>query len=171
MATSTPDTIFPCVACEVQKEIGAANSPGFDLNAACSGFLLAYQTAQAYIQAGLYKTILVIGADSMSQVIDLHNTGNLYFVWRRGRSCGTESRSGRGFLPRSPFQCSRRKRAYRAEPTQERLGRAKAHGRTFLHMDGQQVFKFAVRSVPEIVEELLKQAQMKQEDIDYFFLH
>ncbi len=75
VATSTPDIIFPCVACRVQKEIGAVNAVCFDLNAACSGFLFAYQTAQAYIQAGIYQKVLLIGADSMSQMVDWSDRG------------------------------------------------------------------------------------------------
>lgn len=70
VATSTPESIFPCIACEVQREIQAEHAAGFDLNAACSGFLFALQTAQAYIRAGIYRTALVIGADSMSHVVD-----------------------------------------------------------------------------------------------------
>ena len=70
VATSTPETVFPCTACEVQREIQAEHAAGFDLNAACSGFLFALQTAQAYIRAGIYRTALVIGADSMSHVVD-----------------------------------------------------------------------------------------------------
>ena len=171
VATSTPDTIFPCVACEVQKEIGAANSPGFDLNAACSGFLFAYQTAQAYIQAGLYKTILVIGADSMSKVIDWTDRGTCILfgdgagaVVLRAEAGGVSFHAAHSNGAGGNVLTGRsRHRKGWEEP--------KRMEETFLHMDGQQVFKFAVRSVPEIVEELLKQAQMKQEDIDYFFLH
>ena len=70
MATSTPENVFPCTACEVQREIHAEHAAGFDLNAACSGFLFALQTAQAYIQAGIYRTVLVIGVDSMSHMVD-----------------------------------------------------------------------------------------------------
>lgn len=171
VATSTPDTIFPCVACEVQKAIKAVNSVGFDLNAACSGFLLAYQTAQAYIQAGLYKTILVIGADSMSHVIDWTDRGTCILFGdgagavilraEEGGLCFHAAHSdgtGGGVLTGR----SRHRKDWE-EP--------KRMKETFLHMDGQRVFKFAVRSVPEIVEELLKQAQMEQEDIEYFFLH
>ena len=55
-ATATPDQIFPCAACEVQKELGAVRAVCFDMNAACSGFLFAYQTAQAYISSGIYKS-------------------------------------------------------------------------------------------------------------------
>ena len=70
VATSTPENVFPCTACEVQREIHAEHAAGFDLNAACSGFLFALQTAQAYIQAGIYRTVLVIGVDSMSHMVD-----------------------------------------------------------------------------------------------------
>ena len=70
LATSSSETIFPCAACEVQKTIGAVHAAGYDLNAACTGFVLAFNTAQAYISAGIYKTILVIGADSMSNLLD-----------------------------------------------------------------------------------------------------
>ena len=59
-ATSTPDQIFPCTACGIQKELELYQAAGFDLNAACSGFLFAYQTAQAYISSGIYKNILVV---------------------------------------------------------------------------------------------------------------
>ena len=70
LATSSSETVFPCAACEVQKTIGAVHAAGYDMNAACTGFVLAFNTAQAYISAGIYKTIMVIGADSMSNLVD-----------------------------------------------------------------------------------------------------
>ena len=70
VATSSSETVFPCAACEVQKMIGASHAVGYDLNAACTGFVLAYNTAQAYISAGFCRTVMVIGADSMSNMID-----------------------------------------------------------------------------------------------------
>ena len=65
-ATISSNVILPCAACEVQKEIGAANAACFDINAACCGFLTAYQTAQAYIAAGILQSILIIGSESLS---------------------------------------------------------------------------------------------------------
>ena len=59
VATGSADRVFPCTACQVQEALGAGGAVGFDLNAACSGFLFAYNTAQAYISAGIYRTILV----------------------------------------------------------------------------------------------------------------
>ena len=70
LATASPDQIFPCTACSVQEKLGALNATGFDLNAACSGFLFAYNTAQAYISSGIFRTVLVIGAESLSRLVD-----------------------------------------------------------------------------------------------------
>ena len=70
VATTTARVRMPCVACRIQEKIGAKQAVCFDLNAACTGFVLAYQTATAYLKAGIYRTALVIGSDCMSQVID-----------------------------------------------------------------------------------------------------
>ena len=93
VATTTARVRMPCVACRVQEKIGAKQAVCFDLNAACTGFVLAYQTATAYLKAGIYRTALVIGSDCMSQVIDwgdrstciypFHRTGR----WTRSKTC------------------------------------------------------------------------------------
>ncbi len=80
MATSTPDQIFPCGACGVQKELEAVNAVCFDLNAACSGFLFAYQTAQAYISSGIYKNILVVGSERLSRIVDWTDREPAFFL-------------------------------------------------------------------------------------------
>ena len=75
VASSSPDVIFPSVACEVQKAIGAVHASGYDMQAACTGFVFAYQTAQAYIEAGFYKTILLIGSEALSTMVDWTDRG------------------------------------------------------------------------------------------------
>ena len=75
VATSSSETIYPCAACEVQKAVGAVHAAGYDLNAACTGFVLAFNTAQAYISAGIYRTVLVIGAESLSTMVDWTDRG------------------------------------------------------------------------------------------------
>ncbi len=70
VATVTPDMFFPATACIVQDNIGAKNAWGFDLSAACSGFLFAFQTGCSLIQSGNYKKVMVIGADKMSSIVD-----------------------------------------------------------------------------------------------------
>ena len=75
VATSSSETVFPNTSCEVQKAIGAVHAWGYDLNAACSGFILALNTAQSYIRSGLIKTALVIGAEKMSRIVDWKDRG------------------------------------------------------------------------------------------------
>lgn len=70
VSTISSNVILPCTACEVQKQIHAVHATCFDLNAACTGFLFAYNTAQAYIASGMYKNVLVIGAESLSSLVD-----------------------------------------------------------------------------------------------------
>ncbi len=75
VATMSPQAVLPCTACEVQKSIQADQATCFDLNAACSGFLYAYNTAQAYIASEVYKTVLVIGTENLSNLVDWKDRG------------------------------------------------------------------------------------------------
>lgn len=75
VATSSSETVYPCTACEVQKMTGAVNAVGYDVNAACSGFVIAFHTAQAYIHSGICRTVLVIGAERMSRMVDWSDRG------------------------------------------------------------------------------------------------
>ena len=70
LATCSPEYLLPCCACQVQAQIGAANAVAFDINAACAGFLFGLNTAYAYLQTGMYKTILVVGSEVLSKLVD-----------------------------------------------------------------------------------------------------
>ena len=174
VATSSSETVFPCAACEVQKMIGAAGAAGYDLNAACTGFVPAFNAAQAYISAGFCRTVMVIGADSMSNMIDWTDRSTCILfgdgagavilraeegnpVYMAAHSDGEKSSSLTGL--------SRHRRGW-VEELEEG-----AEKKSFIHMDGQGVFKFAVRKVPEVIEEVLEEAGSSLEDIDYFILH
>lgn len=170
VATSSSEIVFPCAACEVQKTIGAVHAAGYDLNAACTGFVLAFNTAQAYIGAGIYKTVLVIGADSMSNLVDWSDRGTCILfgdgagavllraeegapVYMAAHSDGEKGPALTGM--------SRHRKDWKIENDSE----------SYIHMDGQAVFKFAVRKVPEIIEEVLDRAGIGIDEIDYFVLH
>ena len=77
VSTLSAETVMPSVSCRIQERIGAVRSVCFDLNAACSGFLLAYQSAEAYLESGAYKTALIIGSERLSNIID----------WKDRNSC------------------------------------------------------------------------------------
>ena len=174
LATSSSETVYPCAACEVQKMIGAKKAVGYDLNAACSGFVLAFNAAQAYISAGFCRTVLVVGAESMSNMVDWTDRGTCILfgdgagavilraeegapVHMAAHSDGTKGVALTGL--------SRHRKDWEKELEDD------AVKESFIHMDGQAVFKFAVRKVPEIIEEILEGSGTDQNEIDYFILH
>lgn len=88
VSTISSEVLLPCTACEVQKEIGAVNAWAFDLNAACTGFLFAFHTAQAYIEAGMSRVALVIGAESLSNLVNWQDRSTWHPIrGRRRRGC------------------------------------------------------------------------------------
>lgn len=174
VATSTSETVFPCAACEVQRMIGASGAVGYDLNAACTGFVLAFNTAQAYISAGFCRTVLVIGADSMSNVIDWSDrstcilfgdgAGAVLLRAEEGRPIHMAAHSD-GEKASALTGLSRHRKGWEKELEPGALKES------YIHMDGQDVFKFAVRKVPEIIEEVLEESESSLDEIDYFVLH
>lgn len=170
LATSSSETVFPCAACEVQKTIGAVHAAGYDMNAACTGFVLAFNTAQAYISAGICKTVMVIGADSMSNLVDWTDRGTCILF---GDGAGAVIlRAEEGNPVHMAAHSDGSKGSALTELSRHRKGWDKENDReSYIHMDGQAVFKFAVRKVPEIIEEVLGQAGMRLEEVDHFVLH
>ena len=169
-ATSSSDVVFPCAACEVQKTIGAVHAAGYDMNAACTGFVLAFNTAQAYISAGIYKTVLVIGADSMSNLVDWNDRGTCILFGDGAGAVLLRAEDG------TPVYMAAHSDGGKGQAltlqSRHRKDRDKESGEeSYIYMDGQAVFKFAVRKVPEIIEEVLEKAEMSLEQIDYFVLH
>lgn len=166
VATSSSETVYPNTACEVQKMIGAVHAWGYDLNAACSGFILALNTAQAYLHAGFVRTALVIGAERMSRLVDWKDRGTcILFGDGAGAVVLQGGESGTDELVYTAVAYSDGRKGG-ALTLQENIEEKPA-----IHMDGQAVFKFAVRKVPEIIEEMLIKSQVSKEDVDYFILH
>ncbi len=163
VATFSSNTLLPSTACEVQKEIGASNAVCFDLNAACTGFLFAYNTAQTYIATGLCKTVLVIGAESLSNVVDWTDRGTCILFGDGAGAAVLRAEEGE-LLPMKAYSNG----AGGDVLTCEGIGSAK---KDYVHMDGRKVFEFAVRKVPEVIKELLEDAGVAKEDISLFVLH
>ncbi|HJD02895.1 MAG TPA: ketoacyl-ACP synthase III [Candidatus Mediterraneibacter excrementavium] len=174
VATSSSETVYPCAACEVQKMIGAKKAVGYDLNAACSGFVLAFNAAQAYISAGFCRTVLVVGAESMSNMVDWTDRGTCILFGDGAGAVILRAEEGApvhmsahsdGAKGVALTGLSRHRKDWEKELED---GAVKE---SFIHMDGQAVFKFAVRKVPEIIEEILEGSGTDQNEIDYFILH
>lgn len=171
VATITPNKIIPGIACEVQKEIGAVNAAGFDMSAACSGFVFALNTAQAYIATGMYRKILIIGSESLSNIVNWEDREScILFGDGAGAAvicaeegdiypCVMHSDGAKGIV----LSCESRH--------QKNWEQKEAAKETYMYMDGKEVFKFAVKKVPEVIYELLEKTGVEIEKIDWFILH
>lgn len=158
VATMSPQAVLPCTACEVQKLIHASRATCFDLNAACSGFLYAYNTAQAYIASELYKTVLVIGAETLSGLVDWNDRGTC-ILFGDGAGAVVLSATEQGLFSSITYSDGQKKEALTCD-----LG-------SVIKMNGQEIFKFAVKQVPACIHELLDKNHLKVSDITYFVLH
>lgn len=173
VATVSADTYVPSTSCQVQGGIGAIRATCFDLNAACSGFLFAMNTAYAYIEMGMAKTILIIGAETLSREVDWSDRSSCILFGDGAGAAIMRQEEGKGGLIASvtgsdgsqgdvltckgrgiqnPFHQSKRKKDY-------------------LRMEGQAVFRFAVTMVPRCIKQILKKTGYDTEDIKFFVLH
>lgn len=170
VATISSNVILPCTACEVQQEIGAKNAVCFDINAACTGFVLAYNTAQAYIASGIYKTILLIGSESLSNLTNWEDRGTCILFGDGAGAAVIKEKEGTLY---KALACSdgSRGEALTCESRHTKNWKDHPLEDTYMKMDGQSVFKFAVKKVPEVIKEVLELNQLSTEDIDYFILH
>lgn len=173
-ATVSPDRLMPGVACTVQKAIGAKNATCFDLNAACSGFLFALNTAQAYMAQGIFRTALVIGAECLSNLVDWSDRSTCILFGDGAGAAVLRAEEGGSYaqvthslgeLGEALTCVSRNAARYGPE------GGAREAPETYLRMDGKAVFQFAVSKVPEVIGELLKKEGLSMEQIAYCLLH
>jgi len=171
VATITGDYITPSMACVLQKQLGAGNAFCFDINAACSGFLYAVNTAHLYIQAGIVEKALVIGAEVLSKVLDWSDRSTCV-LFGDGAGAAVLGKGDHGicdFLMGSDG--TKGDALVGSGRPVENLFIKQGHKPSYVHMDGQSVFRFAVRQVPECIERLLAQNDLKAEEIKYFVLH
>lgn len=158
VSTISSNVILPCTACEVQKEIHAVHATCFDLNAACTGFLFAYNTAQAYIANGMYKNALLIGAECLSNLVDWKDRGTCILFGDGAGAALLKAESGEMYTAVTHSD------GEKGDALTCEMG-------AFMKMNGQEVFKFAVRQVPAGISEVLKKNGLSVDDIDYFILH
>ena len=176
VATVTPDMFFPATACLVQKRIGAVNAWGFDLEAACSGFLFAFQTGCALVESGQYKKVLVIGADKMSAIVDYTDRNNCILFGDGGAAVlieptGDKSLGLQDSLLRvdgSGEDALHMRGGGSLNPPSHNTVDNKMH---FLFQDGKAVFKVAVKGMADISYEVMKKNNLTADDIAYLVPH
>ena len=174
-ATVTPDMVFPATANIISDKIGATNAFGYDLSAACSGFLFALTTGAAYIESGRFKKIIVVGADKMSAIVD-YTDRNTCVIFGDG--------AGAVLLEVATDDCCIKDSLLRSDGSGAKFLHMKAGGSLkpptvetvlarehFAFQEGQSVFKFAVKGMADISADLLAKNNLTADDIAWLVPH
>ncbi|MBZ0179627.1 MAG: ketoacyl-ACP synthase III [Melioribacteraceae bacterium] len=176
VATVTPDMLFPATACLVQEKIGATNAWGFDLSAACSGFLFALKSGAALIESGGYNKVIVVGADKMSSIAD-YTDRNTCILFGDGAAA---------FLlePTTDLSIGLQDSILRIDgvgkdslymlgggslnPATHETVDKKMH---YIYQDGKTVFKFAVKGMADVSVEMMEKSNLTSEDVAFLVPH
>ncbi len=172
VGTVSADYITPSCACEVQAAIGADQAVAFDINAACSGFMYALHIANAYIQAGIYKTALILGAETLSKIMDWSDRSTCVLFGDGAGAAVVRADEQTGFLA-FDLGSDGSKGMVLAGPNRTNNNPLVQTSKElrYVHMDGQEVYKFAVTAVPSSLQKVIEDAGLTVADIDYFALH
>lgn len=175
VATMTPDYAFPATACLVADQLGAINATAFDLEAACTGFIVALASGSQFVATGMYKTVLVIGGETMSKILNWQDRSTcVLFGDGAGAAVLQPVKEGFGFLgfelgsdgsgskllsqPAGGSQC----------PASMETVEKNLHT---LQMEGKEVFKFAVRIMGDVSEKVLEKVGLSKDDLDLLIPH
>ncbi len=169
VATSTPDYIFPSTAALLQARLGITNGgPAFDLQAVCTGFAYALATAEKFIRSGSHRRALVVGAEVFSRILDWSDRGTCVLFGDGAGAVVLEAAEQPGILA-TALHADGSHNAILCVPGQ--VNRGSITGDPFLRMDGQAVFKFAVRVLSEVAKEVLDKAGLGIDEIDWLIPH
>lgn len=169
--TVSGDMCFPSTACQIQSALAAVHATAFDINAACAGFLFGVTIAEAYIKAGMARTALVVGAETLSKMVDWSDRSTCVLFGDgagaaivRNDEAGIEGIvQGSDGAGGSALVCANRPVNNPFVQGENRMDYAR--------MDGQAVYKFAVKTVPQAIMEVLAKTKTEPEEIRYFLLH
>ncbi len=176
VATVTPDMFFPSTACLVQEKIGAKNAWGFDLSAACSGFLFALRTGASLVESGGYKKVIVVGADKMSSIVD-YSDRNTCVLFGDGASAvllePTEDRNlgvidSILHIDGSGKNSLNMKAGGSLNPASIETVENKWH---YIFQDGKAVFKVAVKGMADVSYEIMQKNNLSSDDVKYLVPH
>ncbi|MCC7534006.1 MAG: ketoacyl-ACP synthase III [Bacteroidia bacterium] len=174
-ATVTPDMVFPSTACILADKIGAKNAWGFDLAAACSGFLFALQTGAQFIENGKHKKVLVVGGDKMSSIID-YTDRNTCIIFGDGLGCVLlePNEEGNGVIDSvlkidgNGRHFLHQKAGGSLKPPSIETVQAREH---YVYQDGKSVFKFAVKGMADVSAQIMERNNLSSDDVTYLVPH
>jgi 3-oxoacyl-[acyl-carrier-protein] synthase-3 len=174
VATTTPDRQAPSCACFVQEKLEAFQAVAFDVAAVCSGALFTISVAYQFIKTGTYKNVLVIGADTFSNITNWRRRDSVFFGDGAGALVLSETDEDKGFMDFDLHSDGRGKEHFTIpgggseQPASNESLNANQH---YFQMNGKEVFKTAVKVVPESIHELLKKNKMSVDQISYMIPH
>lgn len=174
-ATVTPDMVFPATSNLITAAVGANNAFGYDLSAACSGFLYALATGAQFIETGKYKKVVVVGADKMSAIVDYTDrTTCIIFGDGAGAVMLEPNQEGLGIMDSilksdgSGAEYLHMKAGGSQKPASVETINAREH---FVHQEGSSVFKFAVTNMADVSAEIMEKNNLTGDDISYLVPH
>lgn len=176
-ATVSPDCTFPCLACEIQAAIGADNATAYDINAACAGFLFALNSANAYIQCGMYRNALIVGAEVLTKIVDWNDRSScILFGDGAGAAFIQEEEEGvvamvQGANGKKGMALYRYEGQINTPFREVAVTEEESKGSGYLEMNGQEVFRFAVSQVPDSIQKVLEKAGWDKSEVNHYVLH
>ncbi len=171
VATTTPDKVFPSVACLLQQRLGMHGCPAFDIQAVCSGFVYALGVADQFIRNGAARCALIVGADTLSRIIDWTDRGTCVLFGDGAGAVVLEAADAPGILS-SHLHADGRYQELLMVPDGISKGYDKVkHGEAYIHMQGREVFKIAVNTLEQIVDETLVANGIDKSEIDWLVPH
>ncbi|MGX1097666.1 beta-ketoacyl-ACP synthase III [Amorphus sp. MBR-141] len=172
LATATPDNTFPASAVTVQERLGIVGGMAFDLQAVCSGFVFALTTADAYLQNGLAKRALVIGAETFSRILDWEDRTTCVLFGDGAGAVVLEAREGEGTVAdRGVLASKLRSDGRHKDKLYVDGGPSSTQTVGHLRMQGREVFKHAVAMITDVIESVFEQTGTSADDIDWFVPH
>jgi 3-oxoacyl-[acyl-carrier-protein] synthase-3 len=168
VATSTPDFIFPSTACLLQAKLGVKGCAAFDVQAVCSGFVYALATADSFMKNGIYKKVLVVGAEVFSRILDWNDRATCV-LFGDGAGAVVLAADSKPGIHASVLHADGSQAGMLSVPGNVCKGRIT--GSPFVQMNGQGVFKYAVKVLDEVARETVAAAGMSLADIDWLIPH
>ncbi|MBU1098888.1 MAG: ketoacyl-ACP synthase III [Bacteroidetes bacterium] len=176
VSTVTPDMFFPSTAALVASNVGATNAWGFDLSAACSGFLFGLQTGASFIESGRYKKVIVIGADKMSSIVDYTDRNTCILFGDAGAAVLLESTDDKNIGIKDSIlhidgigkDYLNMKGGGSLNPTTHQTIDDNLH---IIYQDGKAVFKYAVKGMADVSVEIMEKNDLKSEDVSWLVPH
>ena len=171
VATTTPDLVFPSTACLLQEKLGIQGCPAFDIQAVCTGFVYALATADKFIQSGSAKCALVVGAETLSRIIDWKDRSTCILFGDGAGAVILQASDEPGILSTHLHADGRYKDLLAVNAGVSKNKKAFDEGEAFVYMKGNEVFKTAVNTLGSIVDETLEANNLQKSDVDWLVPH